>query len=295
MAWQIGNIIEGYLEIDIHGIAPEKFLNLAMQNDILLKNALWLAPDKVRARVLLKDIYSLRYIARQSHCSFQIRKRWGLPFFLAAVSKRKAFLIGCFCFCLFFFLTGNLIFNIQVESPYPLKMEIKKDILQAAAQEGIKEGRLQWFINFYEVEKTIMQKFPNLIWLDISSRGTDIYISVVERSKIEEEDKPLPAGDIIASKDGIAGDILVHKGIPMVEKGDTIHQGQVLISGYDEKNQKIAASGIVNAKVWYRGYGECAMESRERKFTGREFQQIILKWNDQQQLLLSSDQIDFDL
>jgi len=96
---------------------------------------------------------------------------------------------------------------------------------------------------------------------------------------------------MVAGKDGIIEEILILDGQAAVEKGDVVAKGDVLISGivipqpspYDfsevEKELTpylVRARGIVKARVWYEGYGECKLREEKTIFTGRERRTIHL-------------------
>jgi similar to stage IV sporulation protein len=91
--------------------------------------------------------------------------------------------------------------------------------------------------------------------------------------------------------------VLVLSGVPMVKEGDLVHQGQVLISGTITSapetpettetpedteqapliDRTIRAQGVVDARVWYRGYGEAALASVERQFSGRQTRTVAVR------------------
>ncbi len=285
MLGQLQNKFKGRVEIEITGPGLERFFNLCLQRGIVLRDIKWLNSKLVLAKIPAKSFHQLRPIVRQSNCRVRIRRRLGLPFFYIKLKKRKIFALGAILFALCFFAAGNLVLRVDVESPYPLKREFKEQLLAAKEDAGIKTGRLRWFIDFDRAEREYQRLFPSLIWLNIDFKGTVVYINVVERTDIGEEDSPKPPGDIVAKKDGIIQDMLVKKGTPMAAAGDTVIKGQVLIIGEDLKGP-LAASGIIRAKVWYEGYGEAASESKYLKESGRKYRQIILFWAGKPRLYL---------
>lgn len=274
------------VEVEISGPGVERFLNLCLQNEIKLRDIKWINEENLVAQIPLKDFEVIPQIVRQSNCHFHIKRKIGLTFQLRKIKKRKILLIGSLLFVLCFYIMGSIIFKVNVASPYPLEREFKNQIIMEAQNEGIIVGRPRWRLDFDEIEQKLLMQFPSLSWVNITFRGTVIEISVVERTDIDDEDKAKLPGDIIAIKDGVIQDVLVRKGTAVVAEGDTVVKNQMLIAGKD-LGGSVAASGIIRARVWYEGYGECDVTTSELRNTGRKSQKVILAWGDKERIILS--------
>lgn len=289
MLGQFPGKLKGRVEVEISGPGVERFLNLCLQNEIKLREIKWLNDEMVIVQVPLKDFGDIPQIVRQSNCRIHIRRRLGLPFQLRRVKKRKVLLIGALFFGLCFYVMGNFIFKINLSSPYPVERELKNQIIAAAQNEGVQIGKPRWRLDFDEIEQALLSRFPSLTWINITFKGTVVEISIAERTDIEEEDQIKPPGDILAAKDGLVQDVLVRKGTAIVASGDTVAANQMLIAGKDLAGS-VAASGIVKAKVWYEGYGECDATVTELKNTGCEYQKVILAWGGRERLVLAGSE-----
>jgi len=277
--------LKGVLEIEISGVAVERFLNLTLQEGIVLKDIIWLSSTKVRAYVLLEDIWYLRPIARASRCHFRIVRRIGLPFYLARARRRKIILAGAIGFIIAFYIISNFAFYVGVKSPYEIGPKDIAQVLKIAKEQGIEEGRLIWTMDFRQTEKAIMKQKSDLVFCGIERNGTKITINIVKRTVPAEDDKKLPYGHIFADEDGVIEEILIIKGTAKVTRGDTVAAGQLLIAGYDESGP-VTASGVIRASVWYQGYGECPMSETVRKNTGQNTSKITLVWDGKEQLII---------
>jgi similar to stage IV sporulation protein len=285
---------QGFLEIEIKGLAVERFLNLAVQNSIDLQNIRFVAKDKVICLMALKDVHFLRPLARKSRCRIHIRKRLGLPFFWRRLQKRKMLVIGCIVFCLLFYIAGHIALEVQITGPEPINAIQAQQIKELAQDKGIDKGKLIWHMDFDAAKKYIMLKDPTLAFVNISSQGNKIIIKAVKRTEVAADEKSLPPGNIVAKEDGVIQDILVTKGEAMVKAGDTVSAGQMLILGYDDSGP-VAASGIVRAHCWYQGYGECLMYETGYKNSGSHFTQIQFVWRDEVQLIAGGPAVpDYD-
>lgn len=285
----------GYVIINVRGKGIERFINLAVQRGIRMWDISWMKDGSVRAKVQLSGIKALRHVARKSDCRFRIGQRQGLPFRVKFFQKRKMLAAGAIFFVLTLYVLSSFAFFVHVTSPEPLKLVNEQMIKRLAEEKGIKPGRLKWLMDFKAAEKHLLKQVPQLTWVNISAQGTRLRIDVVEKVLPEPGDKNKKAGNIVALKDGIITEILVMKGEPLVVPGDTVSRGQVLISGIMtiqeeedssseeppiEREEKVSADGIIQARVWYRGYGECPLVESGKINTGKKVQSIKLQWGD---------------
>ena len=72
---------------------------------------------------------------------------------------------------------------------------------------------------------------------------------------------------------------MVRRGTAAVSSGDAVCKGDILIYGW-QGDQALAADGIVTAKVWGEGYGECALREEWTEPSGNEVISIGLKVDD---------------
>ena len=89
--------LRGYVKIRVWGFAPQRFINLCSNKGILLWN-IEKQDDVYIMCVSLESFYRLRSIARKTKVRVVISERYGLPFFLPHLQRRKAFLAGLSCF-----------------------------------------------------------------------------------------------------------------------------------------------------------------------------------------------------
>ncbi|MGI6713314.1 MAG: sporulation protein YqfD [Bacillota bacterium] len=286
----------GYLIIYLKGEGIERFINLTLQRGINIWDISWLNESTVQAKVRISAIKPLRHISRISGCRFRIKSRIGFPFIIKFFSQRKMLALGAGLFIVLLYFFSSFVLFVEVTSPEPLRTIEAQMIKKLAAEKGITAGRPKWFMDFKQAEKYIMNSVPQLTWVGINTKGTRVEIRIVEKILPEPEEKNKKPGNIIASKDGVIAEILVMKGQALVKPGDTVSRGQVLISGIilpesepgaDQDNdldqpdvlEKVKADGIVRARVWYYGYGQCPEIETGKRSTGRSAFSVALHWN----------------
>jgi similar to stage IV sporulation protein len=287
----------GYVSITIKGDGVERFINYAIQRGIHIWDIHWKKDGTVKARVQLSYLKPLRHVARKSRCRFKITGRVGLPFQIKHIKRRKTLALGAMMFMITLYLLSSFVFFIEVTSQEPVKNINPQMVKRLAAEKGVAVGRPKWLMDFKETEKHLLNHIPQLTWVAISAKGTKVEIEIVEKIMPEPGEKDKSPGNVVAFKDGVITQILVMKGQPRVQPGDTVSKGEVLISGLvlpggegtptegqpiSGQPEPVKADGIVRARVWYRGYGECPLVEREKEFTGQSTRAVSLIWGDKE-------------
>ena len=98
--------IRGYLRIRVSGFSPERFMNLCSNKGILLSNIVR-EGDVYYMNINLKGFWALRPIVRKTGTRVVVLQRYGLPFFLPKLLKRKVF-VGGLVFAVAFWLWSSL-------------------------------------------------------------------------------------------------------------------------------------------------------------------------------------------
>ena len=94
--------LQGYLKIKVWGYSPERFMNLCSNHHILLWD-IARQEDYYTMYISLSGFYKLRPIVRKTGTRAAVLERYGLPFFIRKMRKRKIFALGLPC-CLAFLI-----------------------------------------------------------------------------------------------------------------------------------------------------------------------------------------------
>jgi similar to stage IV sporulation protein len=190
----------------------------------------------------------------------------------------------------------------------------EEKITQVVREAGLYRGVPKWSVDTAQLEKTIMQQVSGLAWVGVFVDGTRVEIKVVE--KVLPPDNGGQPVDIVAKKDGLIKEILTLSGHPLVQEGDTVTAGQVLISAAipppeieeednsntdaveeDEQQQPamqyVHARGIIRARVWYDGYDEIKLEERVKRPTGQEITKLCMKIRGKEIILMGPRQVPY--
>lgn len=263
-------LLVGYLSIRFQGQRVERFINLCLQAGIPVWDVYTTRSGVVVGKTSIAGFKGIRPVARRSGVRVRIIKRRGLPFLLARLWKRTAFACGAMLFILSLYTLGSIIWFVEVRGN---EVVPATTVLQAAADLGLRPGVYRGRLVPNQLARALVIKVPELSWAGIEVKGSCAVIEVVEKQVVTPQLKPF--GHVIASKSGVIKKIVATNGKAMVKAGDTVEQGQILISGafmVDEgaETSYAHAEGITEAHIWYDGIAISAKQRVAQVRTGRK-------------------------
>lgn len=272
----------GYLSIRFRGQRVERFINLCLQAGIPVWDVYTTRNGMVVGKTSIAGFKSMRPVARQSGVRVRIIKRRGIPFLLARLWKRTAFACGALLFILSLYILGSVVWFVEVRGNEEVPMAT---VLQAAAELGLKPGVYRGRLAANQLARSLVIKIPELSWVGIEIKGSCATIEIIEKQIVTPDPKPL--GHVIAAKSGVMKKIVATSGKAMVKAGDTVEQGQILISGayiIDEgaETSYAHAEGITEALIWYDGIATSAKQRIVPTRTGNKFVRDTLVFGDKE-------------
>ena len=130
-----------------------------------------------------------------------------------------------------------LFFSVEGNSAVP-----QNQILEAAANAGIRFGISRREIRSEPIKNRLLAELPELKWVGINTYGSLAVISVREREPETKTAQPKAVTSIVAARDGIVLTCTATKGTAMTAPGQTVKKDQVLISGYSDLGLTISAT-----------------------------------------------------
>ena len=281
MIFSLKNFLKGYLLVDLTGRDVERYLNLCGKNDILVWN-IRRRDDKITCSMDISGYKKSRPFLKKTKTRGRIRKKTGLPFYTFRYRKRWFFAAGCLLALLVLYLSSGFVWRIELRGNSYVSDE---RILQLLENNDWFYGNRIASLDTEELEKTLRNELPDIIWVSADLTGTCLTLELKENLRLEEKDEPASesseAGtDLIAAVDGTVVSIVTRQGTPMVAAGDEVKAGDVLISGIVEltdpmtqemKKTYCEAEGdvIVASTMTYEE--SFPMVYEDKVFTGREF------------------------
>lgn len=277
------NFLRGSVQVEVTGAFPERFLNLCAQEGI----GFWglETPDShtLRLRVSRWDVKRLEPLGRRVMCEITVQARSGMPFFLARFRRRYALLLGLALSLCAVGVLSQFILTVDVQGNETVPTAV---ILEEMRRLGVRPGVYGPSIQENQVCNEALLDLKDLAWISVNLHGTRAEILVRERSpKPEIVDESVPA-HVVADGSGIITQMEVHSGQALFQEGDTVVEGEVIISGIvdlpepaysgiDLGTMTVHAAGKVYARTWRTLSAVLPLEADVKEYTGAE----ISRWS----------------
>lgn len=230
----------GYLWIRVSGDGASRFINLCGIRHMMLWN-IKKEGDSYTMCISLKSFFEMKDIVRKTSTRVVILKRIGLPFLMPGIRKRWFFPAFLVMAVVVFWLSQLLLWNIHIQGNETIPEE---SILLFLEEHEIKKGILIKDVDTELLEKDMRKTFSSITWISVYLEGNSLTLNM------KENDKPIPEEgdgqekqhkegfleeekgmDICANKAGTVVSIVTRTGTPMVQVGDEVQVGDVLIRG----------------------------------------------------------------
>lgn len=265
----------GYVYVQLTGYAPERFLNLCGNHDILIWN---LKPcgEGYCFCISVAGFKSLKPILRKTRTHIKILKKCGLPFTVFHYRKRKVFCVGIVLFAALIYYLSGFVWNIEVNGNSYLSEEVILDFLK---EEKACFGAKKTEINSALLEEALRSRYSEVIWTSIKIYGTKMTVDIQENLLPEEQyqKKDDTVYDIVASKDGTVSNMITRSGTPVISAGAEVTKGDLLVSGKLEvldDNGEVAqyiynsADADIIARVTYNYHDVIAADYEKQRAVG---------------------------
>ena len=194
--------------------------------------------------------------------------------FLCDVKKsfrRPGLYVGALLFIAALILSDRIVWDIKF---FPGGDENTQRIAAVLQESGLKSGVFKSAVDTSHLENLVMLKCPDVSYVNINLSGGTATVTTDERVTFA---KPPDDGktDLCASEDGYIIRYETYAGRTVCEKGQTVKQGDTLISGsYDTFHHgtvTVKARGRVYALVRRSFLCECDDTVKEKIYTGKQY------------------------
>ena len=273
-------LIFGYVRIEVEGYYIERFINICQNKKILIWNLKRQKGVKLFLNIGIKDFKKLKNIARKTNCKIKISKKKGIPFILHRYKKRKIFALFLILIAFAIYTSSKYVWNIEVQVEDNLQIEqIEEDLANLGLRKGVRKSKI-------ETDKLINElrlKRNDISWIGIDLKGTNVIVKAV---KSDEKPDLLDNSDycnIVASKSGVITKIIAQNGTAVVNVGDEVNEGDILIAGYMEgkytDKRYVHSLGVVQAKIKYQKSEKFYLNQENLRDTGNEEKKFQIKFN----------------
>ena len=274
---KVGKFKSG-IKLELMGTLPESVLNTCALNAIELWDMQCVDAYTLTFCAFERDLEDIKSIAQKCMCELKvidksplikhretIKRRWYLPLFLAAV----ALMLG---------VSGLFVWDIRLEGCEDLSRGKAMRVLEDC---GLKEGCFWPAISSDMIRSRVIEKLPQIAWMSVNVSGSRAVVQIRERqAKPEIYDEHSPV-NVVAAKTGIIRRMSVLNGYPLVSVGDSVLEGDVLVSGSPESLlgtfRQLRAKAQVYAGTWYE-LSSVSIPLAEKSAHGPGYGRLALKF-----------------
>lgn len=247
----------------------EKMINRLISEKINMTEIVRNECDTMEITVFGGDIKALENIVSELGAECEVLSSLGLPSVFEKYKKRYGIYIGAALFFLIVYTSTMFVWRIDVVGNEGIT---KEEIIALLEENGVSEGSFIPGIDVEYVQHRSVLDGEKLAWLSLNRIGTIFTAEVKEKLSSEKRDPS--AVNIVANFDGQIDSIEVYEGEAVVNIGDSVKKGDLLISGIVDGNasglREICADGTVIGRVSENIHVEIPFENTEKRYTGKE-------------------------
>ena len=222
------SFIRGYYTVTVEGLDTESFLNYLIRNKIYVYNVNRMEKSKIQFNIDRNNYKKLKKIHRSNKFKIKVKKQTGIPFIAKRIYTYRGMVICAIISLIILMSTSQFVTDVYITAPEGIdKTALKKELYI----QGVKPGVYKKSIDRNIVRENIMGKFKQIAYVSINVKGTNIFVNITKKDESQNSDENSNYCNIIAEKDGIIEKVVPRSGEPLVDEGDIVKKGDVLING----------------------------------------------------------------
>ncbi|WBW95772.1 sporulation protein YqfD [Oceanirhabdus sp. W0125-5] len=241
----------GKIKVKVYGYNLEGFINSLIEDGIKFIKVRKREFNCVTLTVDERVVSQVKNRAISYNCKVEIIWRSGIGKILENYKGRISFVIGFIFFLCTIWVLNSIVWEINVVSEkYISPFEIKEILNDNNVYKGMKKGS----IDLNHVEKIVRESNEGIEWVDAQLMGGKLIVRLKEREELFRPLEEREPCSIVASKDGVISRIYSAEGEIVVEPGDIVKKGDILIAaiqGKEGKEYLVHSQGRVVAKTFY--------------------------------------------
>lgn len=273
--------VKGKCRVELNGAYPENLLNACALNGLEIWDMCCVDRYRLSFLVYENDVETLKKLAEKSMCDITVQAVSGGSRLKGFVKRHMVLFIGLAIVLLLLVLSGFFIWDMEV---YGNEKLTDGEILRALSECGVDCGSFWPGVDKELLRSEVLLKLPELAWMTVnvnSSRASVVVSERIEKPEIYVESE---SADLVAKKTGIIKSISALNGKVLVTEGNSVTEGEVLISGLMDsitaQPRLVRAQGQVMAETWYELHSVSPAELAAKKPASGSRRRVALKFGD---------------
>lgn len=245
--------LRGSVTFLVTGAFPERLINLCVRS----KLPVWGVkprPGGCEANTCASNYKRLRPLAKKSGTRVRIQNKRGWPFLRRRYRKRWGLAVGLALAVLLTAALSTRIWSIEVNGCEQID---EREVLAALDELGLRLGVASRAVDARELEQRLMLSDGRIAWIAVNIQGSTATVEINERvAPPDRIDPKAGAANVVAAADGQIKYLEVYEGQPLIQVGDTVSAGEVVVSGVTEDKHGNTRVKYARAKVIAQVYDE---------------------------------------
>ena len=243
MLIEMVRFLRGYVQFDIHGRFPERFINITSRSGVRLWNPRRCG-EVISAAMYMSDYRRARSLARAAGVRLSVREKRGLPACAVRWRGRMGIAVGAFVFLLTVFVMSQFIWNIEITG---LDTVSESELRAQLREHGLYIGAFRPAIDSPGVSRSVMLDNSKIGWMAVNISGSCAGVEVKEEATPPEIPNAREPANVKARRDGTILRIEASEGTAVIKEGSGVAAGQLVVSGVME--DKLGGARLVRANA----------------------------------------------
>ena len=238
------------ITVTVEGLNLERFVRQAGERGLCLSGMRRPSPKRLQALLPESDLPALQELAIQGGWKLTLGARKGLGKTAEWLHRRWLLGAAVFAGAAALFLASQVMWDIQIVDGGAYAADIRSCLTEL----GVEVPMLRSQVELGTLRDALEWRYPRIAWFECGWRGTTLVIrpeeGVLPRTDIGYDG----SCDVVADRDGVIHSVVTKAGTPVVQAGDIVRAGDVLIKGEERTSEgavrPVAARGSVTARVW---------------------------------------------
>lgn len=254
----------------VEGLNIERFVRAAGEQHIRMTGMRREGARRLSAYIQENQLPLLQDVAVSGGWKMTVGRRKGIGRVIDWLHARWLFAAAILIAGIALIAASQVMWAVQIEAGGVYEAELRT----ALNEMGIVPPMLRSRVNIGELRDALEWRYPRIAWIECGWRGTTLVIRPVEGVLPRADADADGSCDVVAVRDGVVKTIVTRAGTPVVEVGEIVRAGDVLIKGEERTSEgavkPVAARGSIMARVWQGATVSVPAMETETNYTGRE-------------------------
>ena len=271
--------ITGWRRVEVCGAFPESVLNACAMHALELWELECAGDYALRFSVYEGSMAELGEIVKKCMCELRVIDSAGGSRNRLFIKNHMWLFISAVLILALLCLSTLFIWDIDV---YGCEELTEGEVLRALADCGVDCGSYWPSLSTDLIRSDMLTRMPELAWMTVNVSGSRAAVLVYERQEKPEIYIESHGADIVAAGTGIIKRLSVLNGKPLTGIGESVVEGETLISGcmdsLSNEPRYVRAQGDVFARTWHELSAVCPAQAEYKTEHGAAKRRFAIKF-----------------